>query len=494
MEDKTSLGQRIVKGALWTVLMRWSVRLLGIISVLILARLLVPADFGLVAKAVMVSGFLELISQFGFSAALIRNQQADRHDYDTVWTLTIMRALAIALLLILFSSPLATFLNEPELQLMFCCYGLATLIGGFTNVGIVDFHKQMQFHLDFKFQLYLKLSSFITTLAIAFVWQSYWAFPLGLLVRSMVSVLISYRLSAYRPSLSLSRWRNIFDFSKWMFFYELQTAVSTKLDTFILSRYASTEHLGLFTVANEVASTPTTEIAQPVARATLPGLSKINDQPQQFREMYAAIVSNVLLFAVPAGLGVSLLSEPITAVLLGIKWYDAAPYIEWLALSGIAMVVSSITVSAMVAAGKVSILSKFSSLRLVLRLLLLPLGMYLGGSLGLCAGIFAAGIINMLITLLIQHRIGIISLTALTGLCWRLCVASAVMYICLAHGILPAIGSGTLVPLVQLMVEIVSGALIYGVTLWILWAMTARQDGPEQQLFSVLQTRLSPSK
>ena len=494
MEDKASLGQRIAKGALWTVLMRASIRLLGIASVFILARLLVPADFGLVAKAVLISGFLEMITQFGFATALIKNQQADKHDYNTVWTLSILRALCIGALLILFSAPLAEFLQEEKLQPVFCCYGLASIIGGFANVGVVDFRKQMQFHLDFRYSLYLKLSSFVTTITIALLWQSYWAFPLGVLAKSLVSVLVSFRLAPFRPRLELSRWRALFDFSKWMLSYELMAAFSAKLDTFILSRFSNAQTLGLYTVAYEVSGTPSTEIAQPVARASLPGLSKLNDQPAKFRQMYADILSNTLVLALPAGIGVAMLAEPITAVLLGDKWLDAAPFMAILALCGITRVISANSVSALVAFGRVDLLTKLSSSVFAIRLLLLPLGFYLGDVIGLCLAVLCAGGIYGVINLAVQHRVGAISLPVLGRQCWRLCLASAIMFLGLNAFIRSADWLQQHPMGLVLFCQVAVGALIFGASLLLLWQLSNRGAGPEQQIINLLQSKLSFSK
>ena len=84
----SSLGKRMAKGAVWTVLMRLTLRSIGVVSTIVLARLLVPADFGLVVLASMLIGFVELASEFEFATYLIREQGIDRSYYDTAWTLS----------------------------------------------------------------------------------------------------------------------------------------------------------------------------------------------------------------------------------------------------------------------------------------------------------------------------------------------------------------------------------------------------------------------
>src|SRR5689334_2895823 len=107
-----ALGARVVRGAFWTVAMRTSVRLVGIVSVLILARLLVPEDFGIVAQAAMFYSFVELVTALGLESALIQNQAAGREHYDTVWTLNVLRGLLNGSVLALIAYPAAVFLRQ----------------------------------------------------------------------------------------------------------------------------------------------------------------------------------------------------------------------------------------------------------------------------------------------------------------------------------------------------------------------------------------------
>lgn len=494
MKERNSLGNSIFKGALWTVLMRFSIRLLGIISILILARVLVPEDFGLVAKAVLISGFLEMCSEFGFGNALIKKQDADRHDYDTAWTLTIIRGLVLSSIIIGFSGYFSIFLNEPALQLVFCCYGLATLITGFTNIGIVNFRKEMNFHLDFQFNLYLKLSSFFTTLTIALIWQTYWAFPIGILVKEITSVIVSYSLSNYRPRLSLQRWRPLFDFSKWMLSYNILSAISLKLDAFILSRFSGEKELGLYTVAYEVAGTPSAEIAMPVARASLPGLSKLNQEPSKFQAMNVGILASVLLIAVPAGMGLSALSVDATALLLGAKWSDAAVYIEILALFGITRVIGSTSVSSLIAFGLVDILAKLSIATLFIRLVSLPLGFYWAGSIGMAIGVLISGVLTMGMYLVVQRQFGMLSLSSLFKQIWRLCAAACVMYIILSTTIVPLPYLSTLPVALSLCITVSSGAIVFIASLIMLWVFNGMPAGVEKTTLSWARNKLPKHK
>jgi O-antigen/teichoic acid export membrane protein len=141
----------VFHGALLTVLMRWSDRLIGMVSMIILARLLTPADFGIIAMASVVVGLIDVLLDLGVNIALIQNTEASQEDYDTAWTLRLIQA-GFAGLVIFICAPLAAnyyhnLLITDVLRIMAC----SVVIAGMENIGIVTFQKNMEFGNDFKF-------------------------------------------------------------------------------------------------------------------------------------------------------------------------------------------------------------------------------------------------------------------------------------------------------------------------------------------------------
>src|SRR5689334_2836021 len=134
MTSAASVTRRMAKGAAWMVLMRLSVRATGFVSILVLARLLTPGDFGLVAMASSMLGLLECLSEFSFDMALIRDRTADRSHYDTTWTLAIIRGLGIASVLAAGASWAAAFYQDPRLEAVLYIVAFASAISGFENV------------------------------------------------------------------------------------------------------------------------------------------------------------------------------------------------------------------------------------------------------------------------------------------------------------------------------------------------------------------------
>src|SRR5438105_1654780 len=141
-----SFGSKIAAGAAWMVGFKLLDRLIGVLSIVILARLLVPADFGLVALATAVVAMIELLSAFNFDAALIQSQHAVRTHYDTAWTLNIALGTICALLVAVAAFLAASFYEDPRLGPVMLWLALATWIRGLENVGVIDFRKELKLH------------------------------------------------------------------------------------------------------------------------------------------------------------------------------------------------------------------------------------------------------------------------------------------------------------------------------------------------------------
>lgn len=134
-----TIGRSIAKGAAWMVMFRAVERSIGIVSTLILARLLMPADFGLIAMAMSFVAILELLWTFTFDNALIQNTAADRSHYDTAWTLNICLGTLIAIGLLAVAYPASWFYDDPRLIPIILCLAGGAAIQGFENIGVVGF-------------------------------------------------------------------------------------------------------------------------------------------------------------------------------------------------------------------------------------------------------------------------------------------------------------------------------------------------------------------
>ena len=263
----------MLRGSAWMVAMRWSMRFIGLISTAILARLLDPQDFGLVAMGTLVLGLLEVFFELGTAQLLIRIQDAKREHYDTAWTIVLIQSFLLAAGLYALAPWAAAYYGEPRVESVIRWLALASVAQGLSNIATVDFRKNLDFAKDFRFELYARLSGFILTVALAFTLRSYWALVIAMIAGGVARSGFSYLMHPFRPRLSLVHWRQFLTFSMWVTPGSVANYLNNRLDSFVIGAVNTAAQLGIYHVASEMSRMVTSELAIPIQRALFPAFA-----------------------------------------------------------------------------------------------------------------------------------------------------------------------------------------------------------------------------
>jgi len=471
----------MAKGAAWMVTLKIVERSLGLISTVILARLLIPNDFGLIAMAMSIFAIIELMSAFGFDTALIQNQDARRTHYDTAWTLNVLFGLFSALVLASLAAPAAGFYNEPRLINIIYLLAIGAFIQGFENIGTVFFRKEMEFNKEFKFIISKKIIAFCVTVPLAIILKSYWALVIGMLAFRVSGVFFSYAFHPYRPKFSLAEWRQLFNFSKWLLITNLLNFLRIRSANFTIGRFSGANALGLYSIAQEISELPTTEMVMLINRGIFPGYAKLSKDINDLRDGFLNVISVIYLIALPAGAGVAATAELFVPVLLGNKWLDTIPLIQILAFYGVTISVQINSPLVYYALNKPKISTYIAALYIMV---LLPLLIWLT-SIASAIGAAWAYLITALVFLPINYSILFIHLqlvsTDFIAKIWRPVFASIFMYLVVNYYtqstqyLITHIGYA-----VQMMLAILLGIITYIVILLGLWILSHKPDGAEK--------------
>ena len=217
----------------------------------VLARLLTPADFGIIAMASLAVGLIDVLLDLGVNIALIQNSKADDDDYNTAWSLRLIQACLAGLLIILMAPIASEYYNNPNVTDVLRVMAVSVIIAGLENIGIVTFQKNMEFGLDFKFFFFKRVVGFLITLFAAFLLHSYWAMVLGSLAGRVAGVLLSYGMHPFRPRFSLIRLKHIWSFSQWVLVKNIGSYFDNRLDQLFVGRITNAATTGTYTVAGE---------------------------------------------------------------------------------------------------------------------------------------------------------------------------------------------------------------------------------------------------
>ena len=332
----------VFKGALLTVSMRWTDRLIGFVSTLILARLLAPADFGIIAMASLVVGLVDVLLALGVNVALIQNRNATTAHYHTAWTLRLAQSAVAALVVLLVAPRAALYFNDPRIIPVLRFMSIGMLLVGMENIGIITFQKEMRFGLDFRFVFLKRIVGFVTTIVAAWLLRSYWALVIGTLAGRGFGVLLSYHMHPMRPRFSLEKMKEIFSVSQWMLFNSIGNYLNRNLDKILVGRRASAAVIGGYTLADEISAMPSTEVLAPLNRVLFPAFVEAKHDLTELKRLFLLAQGVQSILGISAGVGLALVAHEAVLVLLGEKWLFVAPFVQVLALAN---VVESITTS-----------------------------------------------------------------------------------------------------------------------------------------------------
>ncbi|MGI9499572.1 MAG: lipopolysaccharide biosynthesis protein [Geminicoccaceae bacterium] len=482
-----SVGQGMAQGAAWMVLMRLVMRGASLINMMIMARLLVPEDFGLVAMAMIFVGAIDIFSEFNFDVALIKKQTAGRTDYDTAWTLSIIRGVVVAVLLLAIAGPAAELFDEPRLAPIIAALSVSPLLLGLQNIGVVDFRKSLDFRRDFLFMAGAKVAAVIVTICLAMLWRNYWALVGGIVGGNLWRVVASYAMHPHRPKGSLAGWRELFAFTKWLLLQNVLLYFRNRADRLVIGRVLGAATLGVYTLAYELANLVTSELIAPVRRALLPGFSMLSDEPARMRGMFVDVFALTLWIGAPIPIGIGLLAEPLVALLLGNSWAAAVPVIQMLVIAGFAALLSSGSQPVYLAYGRPEIQTLLVGLSAVLLLPAIIAGVALKGAIGAAIAVVVVQTLIALVDILIVTSLLQLDRKVIAAASWRSIVALGLMA-AFVHAITRAwpTGGDVVGNALLLLSAMAAGGTVYLACSFVLWRLTGSDRGPESHVWHLI--------
>lgn len=476
---QAGVGKRVAIGAAWFIAMRWIVRLIGLVSTIVLARILVPDDFGLVAIATSYIALLDAFSDLGTRTALVRHDTLEPRFMDTVFTVQAIRGIAIGT--IVFGSawlfPIA--IGDERLRAVVWVLALQPVIAGLLNPAIIKFERQMDFRRELIVQVVAKLAATSTAIAGAVIYQSYWAMVAGLLVEATCRVTISYVLAPFRPRLGLDRWRELFRFSGWLSGASFLDALVDRLDTILIGAFLDVRIAGFYSVGKQLAVMPMGEVLPAANRALFPGLLHFKDDIEKLSRNVMLAFAGMTMLSMPIAVGFCLVAGDFVRLVYGEKWLEAVSIIQVISLCvGVEVVGGSVATSAAMALSQTKMLFLRSAARVLIRVPIFVLGLWLFGLEGALAGYLLGSVVFAVSNVSILHKLLSVRLTSIVDCLWPPLLGTAAMagaMLQVAEFLAPLQTSlPNMIGILAL--KIALGAGIYGTVQIVLWKVTGRPN------------------
>lgn len=390
-----SLNEKIIIGTFWTLLTRLTIKSLGVISTIILARILFPDDFGLIALTMALVAFFEIFSSFGFDINIIQKDKVTNNTLNSAWTCKIISGIFLSIVIWLISDFSGTYFNDDRLPLLVSIIAFLPLINSLENIGFVLYRKNLDLKKEFTLGVVSKIVSFVVTISAALLLENYWALVIGMFTNATAKIILSYTLHPYRPSLSLSEAKDLFNFSKWLMINNVLIFFNHKVTDFFIGKQSNSTELGYYTVGYEISNLPTTELVFPLSRAMFPAYSQLKNDKEALRESFVRFTQIVMIFAAPISFGIAITAEELVYVFFGEKWEALIPIISIMALYGLVRCSVQNIGSIFIALGKPNIPVFMSVVRLTVLVPLLLHYVAIEGSIGAAKSVLFVSLFSM---------------------------------------------------------------------------------------------------
>jgi O-antigen/teichoic acid export membrane protein len=280
----TTLKQRTINGAIWTIIGFGGIYVLRFGNNLILTRLLQPEFFGLMALVNTLRVGLELFSDIGIIQNIVNSKRGDDPKFlNTAWTLQVIRGIFIWILSLLISLPIANFYHEQRLLSLIPIVVLYSVIEGFSSTSVHTLHRRMELRKLSLYEFILQASYFSTLIILVWLIPSIWTLAFGGLSLGIYKLVSSYWLIpqySNRFAWDKEAVKEILSFGKWMFIASTLMFAAEQADYFVLGKLLSFKMLGVYIIAWTLASIPREVIKQLSLRVIFPAISQQADLPR----------------------------------------------------------------------------------------------------------------------------------------------------------------------------------------------------------------------
>ncbi|MDB5662288.1 MAG: polysaccharide biosynthesis protein [Sphingomonas bacterium] len=477
------IAAQLARGSMWVSASRGLVNLFGLVSTIALARLLVPADFGLVAIAITMLAILSAITNLSLAEALVQHKAPTPEHYHTAWSLGVLRGAVIGGLFALSAHAAARFYDDPRLEAVMYVLSFSVFLSGLTNPRIVVLQRSLVFWQDFVLEVSQKLVAVGVSITLAILFRNYWALVFGTVAGQLVTLILSYTILPFRPRISLRHVRELWSFSIWLTLGQLVSTINWRFDQLLIGKFLGRTALGIYTVGDNLAQLPTRESTQPLTRTLFPAFAKLNDDPDRQRRGFQRAQSTITAVALPLGVGVALVADPMVRLVLGERWLAAIGVIQALASIFALHTLGGLAQPLGMARGETRTLFNRDLQLFFIRLPFICAGMFLWGLNGVVAARVLTGLIGLGFDMgLIRRFLGLSYLAQLRA---NLRTFAAVIVMCggvliLRHTLTLGHDSGALA--LRLAIEGGAGAILYAGSRLLIWRARGRPDGPETEL------------
>ena len=374
------LKEKAIKGVSWSVIDNLANAGITFLIGIILARILSPAEFGLIGMITIFIAVSNSIVDSGFSSALIRKVKPKDIDYNTVFYFNL--CLGIGLYLILFCSAptISRFFKEPSLISITRVMGTILIINAFGIVQRSLLVKEVDFKTQTKISLIASIISGIVGIAMALKGFGVWSLVGQQISRQLLNSIFLWVFNAWRPTLEFSKesFHELFGFGSKLLISGLIDTIYNNIYFLIIGKFYSAAQLGQYTRADQFNSIFSSNLTNVIQRVSYPVLCSIQDDDERLKLTYRRVIKATMLVSFACMLGLVAIAKPLILLLIGTKWLPAVPYLQIICFAGMLQPLHAINLNMLMVKGRSDLFLRLEIVKKAIAVIPICLGVFYG--------------------------------------------------------------------------------------------------------------------
>ena len=378
---RESLKQKTFSGLVWNSLETFALQGFGFVQGIILARLLAPSDYGLIAMTTVFFTISYALADSGFTSALIRKKEREEIDYSTVFVANVVLTFILCAILCLCASYIADFYKEPLLEKIVCINALLMFLTSFLSI----LSNRLTIQLRFKEKSLINVISAVVTgcisMGMAFMGYGVWSLIFPNFVSFLIRLVLYWRCLRWFPkwSFSGSIYKEYFSYGSKMLLTTLIGAVYNNIYPIFIGRYYSSMRLGYYDKAQGYANLPSNVVGSAISRVTFPVLSKIQDDNDNLQVIYRKMIRVSAFVVFPVAMLIAVLARPLVIVLLTEKWEPCVIYLQIICFAAMWNPIHSLNLNLLMVKGRSELFLRLEIVKRILGVMVLfvtiPMGL-----------------------------------------------------------------------------------------------------------------------
>jgi len=326
----SSLKDKTVHGVSWSLVDNVASSGISFSVGIVLARILSPAEFGILGMITVFIAVSNSIVESGFSSALIRKTDASDIDYNTVFYFNLLLGIVLYVILFLCAPAISTFFNEPVLIPVTRVMGTVLIINAFSIIQRTLLEKKVDFKTQAKISLIASVVSGMIGIGMAVKGFGVWSLVGQQVSKQLLNSIFLWTYNSWRPKRIFSgkSFKELFGFGSRLMISGLINTIYKNLYYVIIGKFYSAPQLGQFTRAELFSTIISGNMTNVVQRVSYPVLSSIQDEAERLKQAYRNVIKTSMLVSFALMMGLAAVAKPLILVLIGEKWLPAVVFMQ----------------------------------------------------------------------------------------------------------------------------------------------------------------------